>query len=555
MGKGDFLQHNKAFRPIIGKGVPKDSEGIDGDFSLRSSNEGLKLYVKFGGVWYFVSQLVATGRLNVPLAREGSPARRNVGSGSNLSVESGQRFFLDSRENRRLANTGDARQGRTFFRYTPSSKPIGGIAKRHVALEVAGRPIMYCIEDGASSQLFLPNNTSYLNTGRIYLESVPDVTLGNTYINAAGPDELTIVVGGQSMLHFDEDTTNTMESQEIAEYLIRSSTTEDPILHLKNETNDTTGPTLKLTNVRASNGSVLGNILFSGKNDADSDRNYAQITGSIEDVADGSEKGQLHLSVTTVSATAGGIDSRHGLILTGSSTIEEVDVTIGNGSQSLTTISGDLDIDGNKITVAGALEIDAGGDVNITGQDFSISSGKNFYLDGNTGIGGSADTYIREHSDDAIRWYVGGQLLMNLIESGADGNLISFDASIAMQRYEATFSATGVIGSGGTDDTDIDFRHSNKYRLEMTGDITTVNLIMPGNSANCVLVCTTNGDHDVTNWKVYDSTESAATTTDVMWPGGSVPAFTNNGIDIVSFYWDASEKQCYGVASLAFATP
>ena len=29
----------------------------------------------------------------------------------------------------------------------------------------------------------------------------------------------------------------------------------------------------------------------------------------------------------------------------------------------------------------------------------------------------------------------------------------------------------------------------------------------------------------------------------------------DNGVDIVSFYWDSTEQQCYGVASLAFATP
>ena len=89
----------------------------------------------------------------------------------------------------------------------------------------------------------------------------------------------------------------------------------------------------------------------------------------------------------------------------------------------------------------------------------------------------------------------------------------------------------------------------------MTGDITTINLIFPSVSGNFVLVCTTNGDHDVTNWKVWESDESAGTTADVMWAGGSVPAFTSSGVDIVSFYWDADEQQCYGVASLAFATP
>ena len=90
----------------------------------------------------------------------------------------------------------------------------------------------------------------------------------------------------------------------------------------------------------------------------------------------------------------------------------------------------------------------------------------------------------------------------------------------------------------------------------MTADITTINLIFPPMSGNFLLVCTTDGDHDVSNWKVFLSTEAANTAfPDVLWAGGSIPAFTNNGIDIVSFYWDQTEQQCYGVASLAFATP
>ena len=132
---------------------------------------------------------------------------------------------------------------------------------------------------------------------------------------------------------------------------------------------------------------------------------------------------------------------------------------------------------------------------------------------------------------------------------------LAVNASAGFTRVEETFSATGVIGSGGTDDTDIDFRFGNKHRLEMTGDITTMNLIFPASSGNFLLACTTDGDHDVTNWKVWESDESAATTTDVMWAGGSVPAFTSSGVDIVSFYWDATEQQAYGTASLAFATP
>ena len=100
----------------------------------------------------------------------------------------------------------------------------------------------------------------------------------------------------------------------------------------------------------------------------------------------------------------------------------------------------------------------------------------------------------------------------------------------------------------------------NKYRLELENDIAQMNLIFPNTSGNFLLVCHIlgggGGDHDVTAWKVWEHDESAATTTDVMWAGGSVPAFTSgSATDIVSFYWDADEQQAYGTASLAFATP
>ena len=213
-----------------------------------------------------------------------------------------------------------------------------------------------------------------------------------------------------------------------------------------------------------------------------------------------------------------------------------------NGATTIATV----DSDG----AAGHLTLDPDGDLLLSGCDVKMDSTKKLYLDG------GGDTHIKEVIADSLGITVGGDYVMTLSEYGDDGNEVLFKTSCAtFTRQEATFSATGVIASGGTDDTDIDFRHSNKYRLEMTGDITTINLIFPKGSGNFTLVCTTNGDHDVTNWKVWEHDESAGTTTDVMWAGGSVPAFTNNGVDIVSFYRDSTDQQCYGVASLAFATP
>jgi len=224
------------------------------------------------------------------------------------------------------------------------------------------------------------------------------------------------------------------------------------------------------------------------------------------------------------------------------------------GNMSLTTSELDISSGDFTLDVAGDIAMDAaGGDVNITSANVAIDTTKKLYLDG------GGDTYLLESAADQVIFWVGGDRLLLLTEGGDDGNYVQFKAACAgFTRLEATFGTTGAFAFGdlgGTDDTDIDFRSTNKWRLEMTGDITNMNLIFPPISGNFLLVCTTDGDHDVTNWKVYESDESAATTTDVMWAGGNVPVFTNNGVDIVSFYWDKNEQQAYGVASLAFATP
>ena len=82
-----------------------------------------------------------------------------------------------------------------------------------------------------------------------------------------------------------------------------------------------------------------------------------------------------------------------------------------------------------------------------------------------------------------------------------------------------------------------------------------MNLVFPAVSGNFILVCTTDGDHDVSAWKVWKNDASAASTTDVMWPAATLPSFTSSGIDIVTIYWDATEEQAYGNVGLKFGTP
>ena len=186
-------------------------------------------------------------------------------------------------------------------------------------------------------------------------------------------------------------------------------------------------------------------------------------------------------------------------------------------------------------------------------QDTKLAATKKLYLDG------GSDTFIRESAADTVAHIVGGDILLMLSENGGDGNVVIFrDASAGFTKIAETFSDNSIIGSGGTHDTHIDFRFSNKISLAVTGNITNLNLIFPNVSGNFLLLLTYDGDHTITNYKVYESDESAADgSADVLWPGGTKPDNTASGVDILSFFYDATSgaDKCYGVASLAFATP
>lgn len=185
-------------------------------------------------------------------------------------------------------------------------------------------------------------------------------------------------------------------------------------------------------------------------------------------------------------------------------------------------------------------------------QDTKLTATKKLYLDG------GGDTFISEVIPDSIGIKVGDDYLLTLTESGDDGNTVLFKTSCAAFTIgTATIDDQDVI-SGSGHDTEIDFRHSNKIKLSVTAIIPNLNLIFPAGSGNFLLLLTYTGDYSITDWKVYENDESAADgDADVLWPGGTQPNNTASGVDIFSFFYDATAgaDKCYGVASLAFATP
>ena len=121
-----------------------------------------------------------------------------------------------------------------------------------------------------------------------------------------------------------------------------SDSSAGPILTIQNTGDNSYGGGLLLENTRggndASDSDSIGIISFVGRDDGvPSIQYYGDIVCTATDVTSDQEKGELKLRV----ASYDGVRT-NGLLLAGTDTDNEVDVTIGAGAASLTTIAGTL---------------------------------------------------------------------------------------------------------------------------------------------------------------------------------------------------------------------
>ena len=127
-----------------------------------------------------------------------------------------------------------------------------------------------------------------------------------------------------------------------------SPNANDPLVILKNTTDDATSGRLRFLNQRGADGQdndETGVIEFYSYDDGTpTGLPYSRIYGTIHDATNNEESGKLQVQVASHD---GGMED--GLVLTGGSADAEVDVTIGNGTDSVTTIAGNLVVSGSTV--------------------------------------------------------------------------------------------------------------------------------------------------------------------------------------------------------------
>ena len=185
---------------------------------------------------------------------------------------------------------------------------------------------------------------AFRDQGGEYLTSASD---GHLEVNAGATLDMTAPT-----VDINASTAVTIDGPSVT---IANTATTTPILHITQGTgtDDATSGELRFNKDSASgaDSDVMGLISFYGTDAAENTHErLAYIDAIITDSAHGSEAASLRFYVAENDATL-----TQGLLIAGQADSDgEVDVTIGAGAASTTTVAGDLTVNGGDILVAGA---------------------------------------------------------------------------------------------------------------------------------------------------------------------------------------------------------
>ena len=125
---------------------------------------------------------------------------------------------------------------------------------------------------------------------------------------------------------------------------------------------------------------ALGEVNFKGEDEGDNLTTFGSISGHIVESDEGDEAGKITIQVANDGVLRDGIS-----VIANKAVAQEVNVAIGGGEGSVTTIRGDLDIDGDNVTTAGALTITPSGAFSVAGGSSEIDLTTSGTVDVNAG--------------------------------------------------------------------------------------------------------------------------------------------------------------------------
>jgi hypothetical protein len=252
-----------------------------------------------------------------------------------------------------------------------------------------------------------------------------------------------ITVGGTNIVSGSVITTlGTITQSEVSlatdTLEVASANANDPLVIIKNTTNDANGARLRFVKDKGAagaDGDDVGIIEFVGDDAAQTQTTFGKILVEVGEADNTDEAGTMTFQVAASDGTTTGL--RSGLVLTGHKTSQYVDVTLGTGSASTVTIPGNLTVSGTTTTVNSTT-------VNLNDHNIILDSGNST----SAVVDGAGITIEGGSGDDAkINYSTTGPKFELLLGS-------SYEDLQVDQLIAASLDISGDVDVDGTLETD-----------------------------------------------------------------------------------------------------
>ena len=256
---------------------------------------------------------------------------------------------------------------------------------------------------------------------------------GNITLDAAG--DIVLEAGGND-LTLDADN-----------FTFTSATSQKPLVTFADTANDADGSRLIFSKNRGAAGQdadLITAMQFKSYNDAGTPEliNYGQIIPKIHDASDGVESGQM---IFQVQAHGGG--NENGLVLTGGSQDDEVDVEIGLGSASVTKVHGTLTM-GSTATINNSGVIQVAAQSVIDHDQLANYAANEHFTQANITTVGTISTGVWQGT--AIATDQQKHLTWFEIAGTATGDGTNYEISVNLDNDDAPWLHNVSTGSAGT---------------------------------------------------------------------------------------------------------
>ena len=306
-------------------------------------------------------------------------------------------------------------------------------------VNIAGGQVTLVSKDDAASAISLTTNQGTSET----------IVVTNTQGNSAEAISLSSQAGGITLSASSNAVT--IDSPDVN---ISSGTSQKPVLTIKNTTNDANGASIKLVKDKGAagaDGDDIGNIEFVGDDAGQVQTSFAKILAEVSEADNTDEAGKLSLMVAASDGTNTALVA--GLVLEGEhATGGEVDVTLGAGGSSLTTVAGSLTVTGD-FTVNGTNTVVNSTTLQIDDKNIELAHSPSGSEGDDASVDGGGITLKSSGSDKTITYVnanTAWELSENLVLASGKSYSIDNGAGAPVSVLNATTLGSAVLASSLT---------------------------------------------------------------------------------------------------------